>query len=411
MENQKSKIKIQKFNLKIKNIYYNKILINISKPLINASIFNNSFNFLKLAYFLLLVLTFDFCLLPFAPMASAQSSPPTSNNYKLMEYGFGGGGTASSSSTNYSLFGTLGQVEQGSPSSANYFIGGGLEYTVQATVSAAPTFTNPDNWYNKLHIKINPGGNDPDDTQYAVRIASGSGQFKYVQDDMTVGDVLGDEDWLSYSNWGGSSGTNIIDLYPGTTYTVQVATRQGRFYTQFLWSPTASAATVNPSLSFDIDIAPTDTETGAPYTLAIGDLASGGVITATNKIWIDFATNGNNGGFISVSGTNGGLQSTTVAHTITSQTADLTAQPDGYGAQSLSVTQSSGGPMRALTPYNGVSNNVGVLDSAKRYIYDTTNSPVVGGRVSFEIKAKASSTTPSANDYSDILTVLATGSF
>lgn len=345
------------------------------------------------------------------PVAYGQSSPPTSGNFKLTDYGFGAGGTATSSSSNYSLFGMLGQVDQGSPSSSNYFIGAGLEYTLQASTPATPTFVNPANWYNKLKLTINRGGNDPTDTEYAIRIASGSGSFQYIQNDNTVGNDLGDEDWQSYSSWGGSSGTNLIGLFPGTLYTVQVAARQGQFFTQLMWSPTASASTVNSSLSFDIDISSLDTETAAPYTLAIGNLSAGSVTTSTNKIWVDFSTNANNGGFLSISGTNNGLQSTTVSHTITSATADLTAQPTGYGARSNTVSQSSGGPMEALTPYDGTSNNVGALSSSKQYIYDSSQAPVTGGRVSFELKAKASNTTPSANDYTDILTILATGSF
>jgi hypothetical protein len=345
------------------------------------------------------------------PVAYGQSSPPTSGNFKLTDYGFGAGGTATSSSSNYSLFGMLGQVDQGSPSSSNYFIGAGLEYTLQASTPATPTFVNPANWYNKLKLTINRGGNDPTDTEYAIRIASGSGSFQYIQNDNTVGNDLGDEDWQSYSSWGGSSGTNLIGLFPGTLYTVQVAARQGQFFTQFMWSPTASASTVNSSLSFDIDIASVDTESAAPYTLAIGNLAAGSVTTSPEKIWVDFSTNANNGGFLSISGTNNGLQSSAVSHTITSATADLTAQPTGYGARSATTTQISGGPMEAITPYDGNSNNVGALSSSKRYIYDSSQSPVTGGRVSFELKAKASNTTPSANDYTDILTILATGSF
>lgn len=341
----------------------------------------------------------------------AQSSAPTSGNYKLMEFGFGSGGTASSSSNSYSLFGTIGQVDQGSPSSNNFFIGAGLEYTLQASTPATPTFVNPSNWYNKLNITINRGGNDPLDTEYAIRIASGSGNFQYVQNDNTVGNALGDDDWQTYALWGGSSGTTLVGLYPGTTYTVQVAARQGDFFTQFMWSPTATASTVNSRLSFDLDISSTDSETAAPYTLDVGNLTADSITTSTNKVWIDFETNANNGGFLSISGTNNGLQSTTVSHTINTQTADLTAQPAGYGARSNTVSQTSGGPMTALTPYNGVSNNVGALTSTRTYIYDSSESPVVGGRVSFELKAKASNTTPSANDYADVLTVLATGSF
>lgn len=389
-------------NKKGKSIMHNFISINLLR---NRSIYKQCKQLLSIVF------SFYFFLFTFSFVSLAQSSPPTSGNYKLLEYGFGSGGTASSSSTNYSLFATLGQVDQGSPSSANYFIGAGLEFTLQASVSAAPTLTNPDNWYNKLHLVINRGGDDPSDTEYAVRIASGSGTFRYIQEDMTIGENLDDEDWQTYTNWGAESGVNIIGLSPGTLYTVQVTARQGRFFTQFMWSPASSASTVNSMLSFDIDVSSTDTETGAPYNLSIGDLASGGVVTAPNKVWIDFSTNANGGGFLSINGTNGGLQSTTVAHTITSTTADLTAQPDGYGARSSTVTESAGGPMRALTPYNGSSDNVGVLDTSKRYIYDSSELPVTGGRVSFELKAKASDTTPSAADYVDVLTVIASGSF
>ncbi|MDO8269409.1 MAG: hypothetical protein Q7T54_01925 [Candidatus Levybacteria bacterium] len=365
----------------------------------------------RLIFISILVLILNTCYLILNTKIYAQAVPPASGNYKLMDYGFGAGGTATSSSSNYSLFGTLVQVDQGSPSSANYFIGAGLEYTMQATVAAAPTFTNPSNWYNKLKLVINRGGTDPSDYQYAVRIASGSGTFQYAQNDMTVGNDLNDEDWQSYTAWGAQSGSNIIGLYPSTTYTVQVAARQGRFYTQFIWSPTAIASTDTSSISFDIDIAPDNSESAAPYTLGLGELAVGSVTTSTDKVWVDFSTNANNGGFVSISGTNNGLQSTSASHTITSATADLTAQPQGYGAISSTATQTSGGPIQALSPYNGSSDNVGVLDTEKRYIYETSASPIVGGRVSFSLKAKASNTTPSANDYADILTILVTGSF
>ena len=359
------------------------------------------------------LLTINYQILTLAPKAHAQAVPPSSGNYKLMDFGFGAGGTATSSSSNYSLFGTVGQVDQGSPSSSNYFIGAGLEYTLQASVAAAPTFTNPSNWYNKLKLIINRGGADPTDTEYAIRIASGSGQFQYVQNDNTVGTVLGLEDWQSYSTWGGAAGTNIIGLYPGTTYTVQIAAKQGQFFTQFMWSPAATASTSNPSLSFDIDIAPSDQSTSPPYTLNIGQLSPGSVTTASDKIWVSLATNATNGGLIYILGTNTGLLSNTVSHTITTVSSDLAnvGVTEGYGARNNSVSETSGGPMEAVAPYDGISDNVGILDTAKRTIYDSSGAPVVGGRVSFLVKAKASNTTPSANDYADTITVLATGSF
>lgn len=346
-------------------------------------------------------------------MVNAQSSPPTSGNYKLMDYGFGAGGTATSSSSNYSLFGTVGQVDQGSPSSSNYFIGAGLEYTLQASAPAMPTFVNSNNWYNKLHLTINRGGVDPQDTTYAIRIASGSGSFQYIQNDNTVGNDLGLEDWQSYSSWGGNSGFNIVGLYPGTTYTVQVAAKQGQFYTQFMWSPAANAATTNPTLSFDIDVAPSDQSTSPPYSVSIGNLTPGSVTAANDKVWVSISTNSTNGGLIYILGTNTGLLSSTVSHTISAVSNDLAnvGITEGYGAQNDSVGQSAGGPMEAVSPYDGAGDNVGILDTAKRTIYDSSGAPVTSGRVSFTLKAKASNTTPAANDYSDVLTVLATGSF
>lgn len=343
----------------------------------------------------------------------AQAVPPASNNYKLFDYGFGAGGTATSSSSNYSLFGTVGQVDQGSPSSANYFIGAGLEYTLQASTPATPTFVNSSNWYNKLHLTINRGGVDPQDTTYAIRIASDSGSFQYIQSDNTVGNVLGLEDWQSYTSWGGSSGFNIIGLYPGTTYTVQVAAKQGQFYTQFMWSPAANAATSNPTLSFDIDVAPNDQSTSPPYAVSIGNLTPGSVTTANDKIWVSVSTNSTNGGLIYILGTNTGLLSSTASHTINAVSNDLSniGVTEGYGAQNNSVGQTSGGPMEAVSPYDGAGDNVGILDTAKRTIFDSSGAPVTSGRVSFTLKAKASNTTPAANDYSDVLTVLATGSF
>lgn len=345
------------------------------------------------------------------PAVFAQDTPPSSASYKVLDYGFGSGGTASSSSSLYSLFGSLGQVDQGSPSSANYFIGAGLEYEIMATQPAAPTFVNQANNYNKLHLTINRGGVNAADYQYAIRIASASGQVYYVQNDNTLGVNPTSTIWQTYSSWGESSGFDIIGLNQGATYTARVAARQGRFYTQSDWGPQASATTSSPTLSFDINIGTTDTPSSPPYTLDIGSMTPGNVATSANRAWVDVSTNATNGVLISINGTNNGLLSSSTSTTITSASNDLTAQPSGYGAQSVSVSQSSGGPMAAVSPYNGAGDNVGVLDTTKRYIFNSTQAPVTDGSVGFQLKAKPSNTTPAANDYVDTLTIIATGSF
>jgi hypothetical protein len=64
-----------------------------------------------------------------------------------------------------------------------------------------------------------------------------------------------------------------------------------------------------------------------------------------------------------------------------------------------------------LSPYNGASENVGVIDTTIRELYSTSGSQISAGRGSFKLKAKASNTTPSADDYSETLTMISSGTF
>ncbi len=188
-------------------------------------------------------------------LAQSASAGPTSTNYELKDYAFGGGGTATSSSTNYSIFGVAGEVEFGKPGSANYKAGTGLIYTLQANVPPAPTWTNPATNYDRLKLVIQTGGN-PTDALYAVAISDDSFvTTQYVKSDFTIGSTLSLSDWLPYNtgatNWGGTAGKFIRTLKTGTTYQVKVAAKRGNF-TETGFGPTASAATSNPSLTFGI---------------------------------------------------------------------------------------------------------------------------------------------------------------
>lgn len=351
-----------------------------------------------------------FNILFLAQSASAQGNP-ASTNYKITDFTFGGGGTAKSDSTNYSIFGVAGETEFGKPGSANYKAGAGLVYTLQANVPPAPTFTNPSSYYNKLKIVISEGGN-PSDAKYAIAISTDNfaTDTKYVQNDNTVGASLGLEDWQTYTAWGGAAGVNIIGLSPGTTYTVKAAAKRGNF-TESGFGPTAQAATVNASLTFDIDVAATDIETDPPFAIAIGELTAATVITATNKVWVDIDTNGTAGVAVYVYGANAGLTSTATSYTIGAVSNNLAAISEGYGARGSTVAQTSGGPMRRVAPFDGAGDTVGILDSAKRIIFDSTNQPVTAGRASFELKAKASNVAKAATDYADTLTVITSATF
>ena len=574
-------------------------------------------SFLSLRTILILVILLSaFCFLLSAAPEALADPQPSSTSFQLKDFGFGAGGIATSSSTNFMFQGIAGEIESASLSSTNFRIGPGLTYTLQPNIPPAPTFTNPSNYYNKLKLVVNTGGN-PTDTTYAIAVTqastlttiaqdsftesgtglvalsthtaevggtwtssglsldrtndytvidgtgggnktgearlasvsagdgdlyvtlwpsgtqvgafarfisannnaygvfvssdadvsyanltlmrrtagtwvsiatntaivgitnpvrvrfqfsgssptilrvrawnsalsepgtwnidttdstaanqtangpvglymSGSTTFGYgVADDLLVTSGSGSQTstnyvqadgtlgsipvWQNYTAWGGASpGTTIIGLDTGTAYSAQVAAKRGTF-TQGGFGPTATAATINPTFTFSLQ---TTSQSVPPFSVFIGQLNAGAVTTSTDKITATISTNSNNGGLVYLYGTNAGLKSTIAGnYNIGSVSNDLSSILEGYGARGTSVTQTSGGPMELISPYNGAGNNVGIIDTAKRVLSDSTSQPVSGGQTSFELQAKAKNTTPSATDYTDTLTVIATGSF
>jgi hypothetical protein len=336
------------------------------------------------------------------------ATSPASTNFELSEYGFGAGGIATSSSESFLMQGILGEIESSSLSSETYLALPGLTYTLQPNTPGAPTFTNPDNYYNKLSITIN-NANNPSDVLFKIQISSGSADFSqntfHVQADQTLGN---EAVWQTYSAWGGASGFNIIGLKPGTTYYARVAAKSGTFQ-EGPYGAVASAATVIPTLTFDIN---TTSQTDPPFTITIGGITPGSVSTSTDTVDATITTNAANGGLIYLYGSNNGLLSTQAGnYNINSVSNDLTLVSEGYGIRGASSAQSSGGPMQFVSPYNGSGENVGIVDVNKRPLADSSQTPVSSGQISFELKAKASATTPSADDYTDLITIIATGAF
>ena len=356
----------------------------------------------KISFLLLL-----FWLFSFSPALAM----PASTNYKLKDYGFGTGGTANSSSSNYFLEAITGEVSGNQSAGTSYKVGPGLIFTGQANVPAVLTFDNPTSYYNKLRFVINDSGN-PSDTKFAVAISDDNFvTTNYVQSDYTVGAVLGAEDYRIYADWGGGADEYVIGLIPGTTYKVKVKAMQGEF-SETGYGPTATAATVNPTLSFDIDVSATDSETNPPFAIDLGDLTADTVVDSSEKVWVDFSTNGESGGRIYVIGGNEGLLSTAASYKIDAITADLgsLAQAQGFGAQGYSADESSGGPFTIASLYDKTDDLVGITDQYAREIFTSAN-PISDGRGSFLLKAKSSVVTPPAEDYSETLTVIASGSY
>lgn len=334
---------------------------------------------------------------------------PAGTTYKLQSYGMGSGGVANSTSSSYAMEGISGETSGLSMTGTTYNGGSGFITTEQANVPAPPTFTNPSNYYNKLRIIIDTGSN-PSDAVFAVAISTDNfTTTNYVQSDLTVGATLGIEDYLTYSSWGSGTGVNIIGLSANTTYKVKVRAMQGKF-TESAYSGTSTAATVNPTLTFDLDAAFADSETAAPYNVTFPDLLANTNTQSNERIWLDFDTNGDNGGKVYIYGLNNGLRSTKTAYTVPSGSVNLSGVSEGYGGKNDNITQSSGGPFTVVAPYDVTGNNVGIVDTSLRNLYSST-APIVGGRASFRLSARVSATTPSSNDYSDVLTIVSAANF
>lgn len=336
---------------------------------------------------------------------------PASPNYQLYDVNFGSG-SAGSESTNYQGRTLSGDAANGLMTGANYQLGAGAVYANQASVPPAPTFTNVLSSYSRLQLILDPTGNQNSGATFAVAISPDAfaSTTQYVQSDGTIGATLGDEDWLTYTSWGGASGTYVVGLTASTTYTVKVTARHSDL-SQSAYGPTDDAITTSgPSLSFDLDVSATDSDTSPPYTVAFGLLDPGTVATATNKVWVDVASNAVNGVSVYLRSASGGLESLAAGYTITSTSANLAAVSEGVGAQVSTATQASGGPLAAVAPFNGSSDSVGGLTTTVQEVFAATE-PLTGGRGSMLLKAKASVVTPAAADYADTFDIVASGHF
>lgn len=330
---------------------------------------------------------------------------PSSTNYKLQSYSFGDGG-AISTSTNFSQNGQTGQTAGYKQSSTNYLYGAGVTFTEQADVPPAPTFINSGSTYNRLLLTVNPGPNASDAT-YAIAVSSdGFVTTNYLRSDGTLGSSLTIANYQSYALWGGSSGSLVLGLAPHTTYAAKVSARHGA-YTATGFGPSASAATLDPSLAFSLA---TTTQPTPPFSINFGSLTVGTVITSPQNVLVTFATNGLQGGSIYLIGQNAGLSSVITGYTIASATTNLATASEGFGAQSVSATQTSGGPFTASAPYTGSASNVGAVSTTPTAIYSAP-APLVGGSGAFSFMAKSAASDSAATDYKEVATVTASANF
>ncbi|GIW62034.1 MAG: hypothetical protein KatS3mg089_0886 [Patescibacteria group bacterium] len=212
---------------------------------------------------------------------------PTSTNFKLESYTFGGGGSEATS-TNYKIQGTIGEIS-GKSNSTTFKMGAGLTFLLNAHTPPAPTLSNPGSNYDRLKIIINQGGNAPDVT-YALAISTDNfvSDIKYIKSDATVGTTLSASDFQTYSSWGGASGFYVTGLSQNTTYYVRAKARHGTVsYTESEWGPATSGVTTSvPTLTFSV----------SSSTVTFDNLNAGNSYTDSSKTTVlTVSTNAYNG--------------------------------------------------------------------------------------------------------------------
>src|SRR6266568_1128882 len=319
-----------------------------------------------------------------------------SSNYLLQTYSIGPGASNSASSANYSVETSTGEVVGQTTSSANYSTKPGFIQSQQANVPPAPALSNGGGtYYNKLGIVVNTGGN-PSDTKFALAVSADNfTTTTYVQIDGSLGVT---PFFQTYPQWGGASGTTIVGLSPATTYEVKASAMQGSF-TNTAYGPFASLATVGSSLSFSL----------SQNTLSMSSLLPGLVITSPT-LGTTLATNANFGAVVYASDSNSGLKSPLHSYTIASVSNVLGSLAEGYGLQVGSVSQTSGGPLAAINPYNVGGTSVGSLSSTPHALFSSF-APLTGGTANLALLGKSSITDPSSGDYGDTVTFIAAASY
>jgi len=340
-------------------------------------------------------------------MASFNFLTPVYANMESSHYRIEGedvtSGGQEEGSANYSVWEDIGNWVSSKLSSSNYSLGGGPTQQIQAHGPSQPTFENDTaTRYDRLKYTIDNGGN-PTDALFAIAITDdGWSTTNFIQADGTIASSIA---WQTYTGWGGASGEYVTGLKPDTAYKIKVVANRGDFTTS-PYSGEAEAATVNPQITFDIDINTSHSETSAPYAITVGELYFNTITTGTNKIYLDLTTNTEQGTTIYVKDSNNGLYSSIANYTISSASETLQTNQDtddGYGLQNGTWSASSGSWTESGT-YNVSGNSVGAVSTNWSEIANTTGDTLVSGSGEIIVKAVAAKITPAVDDYEDTIT-------
>jgi hypothetical protein len=200
----------------------------------------------------------------------------------------------------------------------------------------------------------------------------------------------------------------------GTTVNVD----NGTYATSIVTGTNGETVAVTASVSgtFTFALSPTVAVYGQTLPLGVLPTTANGV-TAPNQIQAQITTNAHNGYIAWIKSANAKLHSAQVGSgsDLSSATVDLSSGT-GYGAFAFSTTADIPTPFYTngvgTHPTNGNGTTVGLLHTAQfDQIASETTAPISAHTFNVGIRARATGTELPATDYSDTLTLVASGSF
>ncbi|MBN1584825.1 hypothetical protein JW899_00445 [Candidatus Uhrbacteria bacterium] len=183
-------------------------------------------------------------------------------------------------------------------------------------------------------------------------------------------------------------------------------------------------ADIDPTMTFDLDVATSSSETGAEYEIDFGDIDHGTPEASDNSsyksVWIDLETNASGGAVVTVKSLNAAMKSTSTGDQWVSSTNALSTTAERYGIcvdGTINGTLRDSATFTAQSPYNtgalcdGTTNtSVGALQQTSQSLLSATG-PLESGRAQVRVGMSVASDTPAHPDYTDTLTFLATATY
>jgi hypothetical protein len=244
-------------------------------------------------------------------------------------------------------------------------------------------------------------------------VASKAAIFSMTTPGITAGATLYCFHFTSGGNVGVTGSNELGQVTTVAANTANGVIDNGSYATSIVAGTNSDQFSVTASVSGTFTFSLSPTVAGYGQTLPLGVLtSSANGTTAPNQIQATVSTNAHNGYFAWIKSANAKLHSNQVGSgsDLNSATGDL-ASTTGYGAFACSTTATIASPYNAA-PVNCNGTSVGLLHSTQfDQIAAETAAPIVSHTFNVGVRARLTGSELPANDYSDTLTVVASGSF